>query len=117
MKFSVIIPLCNKEQTIGRAMKSVLAQTHGELEIIIADDGSTDGSVAAAWNYTDPRLRVIRHNNAGISAACNNNIAAQADEFVNFRAADNVRFPGFLAHTKGIIAPFTQDAVYMSDYL
>ena len=95
MKFSVVIPLCDKEQIIGRAMESVLAQTHGELELIIADDGSTDGSVAATWNYTDPRLCVIRQSNAGVSAVRNTGIAAANCDYIGFLDADDTWRHGF----------------------
>ena len=58
MKFSVIIPLYNKAPYIRKALESVLAQTYTDYELIIIDDGSTDGSFAIAKQFIDERLKI-----------------------------------------------------------
>ena len=58
MKFSVIIPLYNKAPYIRKALESVLAQTYTDYELIIVDDGSTDGSFTIAKQFIDERLKV-----------------------------------------------------------
>lgn len=70
---SVIIPAYNVERYVGRTLTSVLAQTHANIEIIVVDDGSTDGTadVAAAVASQDRRVRLIRSANIGVSAARN----------------------------------------------
>jgi len=56
---SVVIPLYNKERHIARAIKSVLGQTFGDFELIVVNDGSTDGSAEVAKTFNDPRIRLI----------------------------------------------------------
>ena len=69
---SIVIPTYNRAGTLGRALDSVLAQTYTNFEIIIVDDGSTDGTSDLLKKYADPRIRVIRHvKNRGVTAAKN----------------------------------------------
>ena len=68
---SVVIPLYNKEKEIARTLRSVLAQTSQPLEIIVVDDGSTDGSAARVEEIGSPLIRLIRQENRGVSAARN----------------------------------------------
>ena len=58
MKFSVIIPLYNKAPYIRKALESVFAQTYTDYELIIVDDGSTDGSFTIAKQFIDERLKI-----------------------------------------------------------
>ena len=112
MKYSVVIPLYNKEQTIARAIESVLAQTHTDFELIVIDDGSTDGGAAAAEAYADERLRVIRQNNAGVSAARNTGIAAACYDYIGFLDADDAWMPGFLSSMQQLIETFPGAGAY-----
>ena len=68
---SVVIPLYNKEKEIACTLRSVLAQTSQPLEIIVVDDGSTDGSAARVEEIGSPLIRLIRQENRGVSAARN----------------------------------------------
>ncbi len=71
MSISVVIPLYNKEHYIARTMRSILAQTYKEFEVIIVDDGSTDNSLDEVKKFDDKRIRIVHQNNAGVSAARN----------------------------------------------
>jgi len=96
---SVIIPALNAEATIGETLHSALAQTYRAIEIIVVDDGSSDSTarIVAALAARDPRLRLIRTANGGISRARNTGIAASAGSFVAPLDADDLWHPEKIA--------------------
>ncbi len=88
---SVIIPCHNTERFLREAIVSTLAQTYPAAEIIVVDDGSTDGSAAIAAEY--PEVRLIRQANRGVSAARNRALADCRGEYVVFLDADDRLLP------------------------
>lgn len=86
---SVVIPLYNKEQSIASTLQTVLKQTYQDFEIVIVNDGSTDHSVEEVKKVTDPRIRLIHQNNAGVSAARNRGIEETKGEYIAFLDADD----------------------------
>jgi len=94
-KVSVIIPCYNGEALLPRAVDSALAQTEPDLEIILVDDGSTDGSGALCDRYAarDGRIRVIHQKNAGLSAARNAGMAIATGDLIAFLDADDQLVP------------------------
>lgn len=102
---SVIIPTHNRAHLISRAIRSVLEQTFQDLEVIVVDDGSTDGTEEAVKVFTDPRLRFIRHErNRGGSAARNTGIRAARGEYIAFLDSDDEWLPGKLAEQLRVFA-------------
>src|SRR5678815_3216150 len=95
---SVILPTYNRAHVLGRAIASVLAQTHQSLELIVVDDGSTDDTAAVLDAITHDRLRVIRLDaNRGASCARNRGIAVAQGALVAFIDSDDVWTPDKLA--------------------
>jgi glycosyltransferase involved in cell wall biosynthesis len=87
---SVIIPTYNREKTIGRAIRSVLAQTYENLELIVVDDGSTDNTCSIVEKFDDPRLRYVPFaQNRGASAARNEGLRLATGEFIAFQDSDD----------------------------
>jgi len=87
--FSIIIPAYNVDSYIEMTLKSVYNQTFTDYEIIVIDDGSTDKTSEILSKQTDSRLRVIRQNNAGVSAARNTGINAAQGKYIAFLDADD----------------------------
>jgi GT2 family glycosyltransferase len=92
---SVIIPTHDRAHLLPRAVESALHQTHRAVEIVIVDDGSTDGTpevVARRW-ASDPRVRYIRQENAGVAGARNCGISRAQGRFVAFLDSDDTWVP------------------------
>lgn len=96
---SVLIPAYNVGDHIHTTLKSVTSQTYKNTEIIIIDDGSTDGTPksCAAWAAKDARIRIIRTNNYGSSAARNTGLRYARGEFVTFVDADDCLSASFIS--------------------
>ena len=86
---SCIVPIFNGERYLGETLDSILAQTYRPLEIIVADDGSTDGTAAVVATYDD-QVRYLWQTNAGPAAARNLGLRAVQGEFVAFLDADDL---------------------------
>jgi glycosyltransferase involved in cell wall biosynthesis len=104
---SIIMPCYNGEAFLAEAVGSVLGQTFRDFELIVVDDGSTDGSAGILARYGDP-VRVMRQANRGVSAARNAGIEAARGNFIAFLDADDTWEPDFLEEmVKGMADPQT----------
>jgi glycosyltransferase involved in cell wall biosynthesis len=93
---SVIIPVFNRKALVARAIDSVLAQTYQDLEVVLIDDGSTDGSGAVLDEYTikhPGRVKVIHQKNAGQVVARNNGIKVAIGKYIAFLDSDDTWLP------------------------
>lgn len=95
--FSVVMPLFNKARHVGAAIQSVLNQTVIDFELIVVDDGSTDGSGDIARLFIDERIRVVRQVNAGVSEARNRGIRESSADLIAFLDADDTWEVDFLS--------------------
>lgn len=94
---AVVIPVHNGERTIGRALASVLTQTHWNLEVIVVDDASTDGTAHAVESVADDRVTLIRlATNVGHSEARNIGMRAARSDFISYLDADDWWDPCFI---------------------
>jgi len=109
---AVVIPLYNKLNYIKRALDSVLAQTVRDFEIIVINDGSTDGSQRVVERCADPRVRLLHQKNGGVSAARNRGIAAARAELVAFLDADDEWLPEHLAAVQRMHRRFPNCGAY-----
>lgn len=89
IRVSVVIPVHNAAATLARALESVLAQTHPACEIIVVDDGSTDGSADVAMRTAGSAARVVRQEHGGVASARNAGIAVATGEMVALLDADD----------------------------
>jgi glycosyltransferase involved in cell wall biosynthesis len=115
-KFSVIVPLYNKEAEIERTLRSVLAQSYPPLEIVVVDDGSTDRSAAIVESIGSPLIRLIRQPNAGETAARNRAMAEAMGDYFALIDADDEWREGFLAEVAGMIAEFPDCGLYSTGF-
>lgn len=97
---SVVIPVYNAEKFLPECLDSVLHQDYPSFEILVIDDGSTDGSGKIADRYAekDSRIVVVHQPNAGVSAARNRGVAEARGEYIAFVDADDRVTPSYLSH-------------------
>lgn len=97
--FSVVVPAYNATRTIGATIGSILRQTQDDLELIVVDDGSSDGTPDLVREHVarDDRVRLIEQPNAGTAGARNTGIAAARADVVSFLDNDDMWLPDYLA--------------------
>lgn len=111
MKVAVVIPCHNVESHVATALRSVFAQTHGDLDIVAVDDGSTDGTRAVLQRMvveSAGRLRVIEQVNAGACAARNVGTEATQGAWIQFLDADDELLPDKIERQLALISGGTQ---------
>ncbi len=86
---SVIIPVYNRQETIARALDSVLEQTYENMEVIIVDDGSSDDTMEILKSYSDSRIRILSQNHKGACAARNRGIDEAKGKYIAFQDSDD----------------------------
>ena len=92
---SVIMPVYNCEGTLRRAAESILSQSHGDMELILVDDGSTDGSREVCRDLVDSydRVTAIRELNKGPAAARNRGLEVARGQYIGFMDGDDIALP------------------------
>jgi len=105
-KISVVMPVWNAAATLEASVRSVFGQSLTDWELILVDDGATDGSAALCDRLAaeDSRVRVIHQENAGVSCARNAGIDAANGALLSFLDADDRYHPDFLKTLEGLLA-------------
>jgi len=94
---SVVVPVHNVETTVAETLRSLLAQTFRDFEVIVVDDGGTDGSMEIVGMFDDPRIRIRRQLNGGLNSARNAGLRLARGRLVAFLDADDLWRPDMLA--------------------
>ncbi len=90
---SVVMPVWNGEAYLREAIDSILSQTFTDFELIIVDDGSTDGTAEILQSYRDERIRIVQEGRLGFVGAVNRGVAAARAEWIARQDADDVSLP------------------------
>lgn len=101
--FSVVIPVYNRAGPLGNALRSVLAQSCRDFEIVVVDDGSTDNPKQTVDRFSDPRIRYVRQDNRGGGAARNAGIDNARGRFIAFLDSDDEFLPNHLETMKRLL--------------
>jgi len=115
-KFSVIIPVFNKEKDIYNTLESVLKQSFSDFELIIVDDGSTDKSVEEISRLKDKRILVFKKENQGVSIARNFGVEKSNSDYIAFLDADDYWYPEHLENLLLLINEFPKKLWFASAY-
>jgi glycosyltransferase involved in cell wall biosynthesis len=110
--FSVVVPVYNRADLIGNALRSVLAQSEQDFEIIVIDDGSRDDPRSVVDTFEDPRIRFFRQDNRGGGAARNAGIDRANGRFVALLDSDDTFLPHHLASMRQLLAETASTAGY-----
>ena len=105
---SIVIPLYNKVASIAKTLESVLGQSYQDFEVIVVDDGSTDGSgkVVDDFRKTDHRLTLVRKSNGGVCSARNAGIRAAKGDLIALLDADDLWDKDYLTEQMRMVADF-----------
>lgn len=111
---SVVIPTYNRAYIVGRAIESALAQTHRRVEVIVADDGSTDDTLRVASRFHS-RVRYVHQPNGGVAAARNLGLRQARGEFIALLDSDDFWLPWKLEAQLAVLAHFPEVGMVWTD--
>lgn len=114
--FSVIIPLYNKEKDLLITVKSLLNQTFSNFEVILVNDGSTDGSLSVAKSIEDPRIKIYSKENEGVAKTRNFAVTKASTDYVVFLDADDYWYPTHLENMSQLVAHFPDHLWFATAY-
>ena len=115
-RFSVIIPLYNKEKDFPATLQSVMAQTFRDFEVIIVNDGSTDNSLAVAESFKDDRIKIFSKKNEGLAATRNYAVKKARSENIAWIDADDFWYPFHLENMNMILNKFPEAQWFAAAY-
>lgn len=113
---AVVVPLYNKRPHIADTIESILAQSVLPTEIIVVDDGSTDGSAEVVARYEEHNVRLISQKNAGVSAARNLGVESSTSEWIAFLDADDLWLPNHINVLRRVIHAYSEVGLVSTQY-
>lgn len=115
---SLIIPVYNTREYLDKCMESVIAQSYQDIEILLIDDGSTDGSgdLCDGWGRKDSRVRVFHRQNGGLGDARNYGIRQSTGGYIMFLDSDDWVGPEFVAHLYRAASDSNADMAFCDYY-
>lgn len=116
MRFSVVIPLYNKEHYIVNTILSVLNQSFSDYELIIVDDGSKDNSYSVAKTVQSEKIHLIHQENQGVAVARNTGVQNANGEYIAFLDADDYWYPDYLDEINTLINKFPESDIFVTSY-
>lgn len=111
--FSIVIPLYNKEQNVKKTIDSILNQTFKDFEVLVVNDGSTDGSAEIVTRFKDCRIRLINQENSGVCVARNNGIKSSKFDWIAFLDADDFWEENYLEEIYKAILLYPQNKIFI----
>lgn len=116
-RFSIIVPAHQAALTIAETLDAIVAQTFGDWECIVVDDGSIDGTlqIATTFSQADPRIRVLHQENQGTAGAYNTGVSSATAEYIVLCSADDILLPGHLARMSAFIDSEAGYDIYVSN--
>lgn len=114
--FTIVVPLYNKALTVRKTLQSALDQNYKDFEIVVVDDGSTDGGEDVVRQMHDYRIRLIQQENLGVSVARNKGIENAKEEMIAFLDADDEWMPNHLEVLARLLLKFPEAGAYSTAY-
>lgn len=116
MRFSVVVPLYNKENCIRMTLESVKKQSFKDYEVIVVDDGSTDRSLEEARKIKSENITIIHQQNQGVSVARDTGILHAQGQYIAFLDADDEWEPDYLKTIDHLIEKYPESDMYVTAY-
>ncbi len=113
---TVVIPLYNGARYVHRSLESVLNQSYNRFEVIVVDDGSDDGGGEAVLSCGDPRVRLVRQENRGVSFARNRGAMEGRGSHIAYLDADDEWDRGFLEAVVCLVHTYPEAGIYGTGY-
>lgn len=118
MRFSVVVPLYNKESYVKRTLESIIRQTFADFELIVVDDGSLDGSFGVASRIIEgnSKCKIVQQENKGVAVARNNGVSLSHGDYICFLDSDDWWEPTFLEEMDCLIREYPDAGLYGTGY-
>lgn len=116
IEFSIVVPLYNKASEIARCLHSALSQTITNFELIVIDDGSTDGGDVVVRSFQDFRLRLLQQTNRGLAQTRNNGVQIANSSIIVFLDADDEWLPNHLEEVARLVRLHPEAGVFATGF-